>query len=683
MRLEAIRSMIRLSSILLITVLLVSVIFMNLAWSEGEREAMKVFHSHPDIKFLTERCECSNSGVPEINNSPFYTFYFKPDPCLNKKGPCEGMGVFTFYMDAKTGKIWSEETTGKKIIAMKESEMELRKSIGKEDLDKVLKDFLSYPDVKFLSDKCGCNHGSVSPRGYNPFYTFYWESKKDCPAEDSYCSQMRGQYFFYMDAKTGKIWCDEETEKEILVMRQADTERENRIKNEISLKEELDRAYAEIDERRFYNDNTYRQLIQKYTPLFIKALGAVTPDIRSHIAHILGQLSNEGYLGQYKVTEAIPQLVMLLKDQRYAVRYEAVWALGNIGERGDKNLVEVIVPLINDSDSLVRRGAIEALGKLGDSSLVPRFIALLEDTAVNQETVRALAHIGDERAVAPLINILNSKRYFYLLERDIIHTLGAIGSKQSIPALINLFNQRYARNEKFDESFQPRVPYMGADAARALADIGKDAVPYLIESLKSQDYLQRLYSVYTLGLIKDSACVESLNEVLTVEGNPTVKTYIEWAIAETKGEEFVSPLSKQLKIETKPSRKKYKLNDGINTFLHIKNAGPAPVVINNIPVQFVEVSYVVFGPDNQPTLYIGPMYDWDPFPKQDNLVTLKAGQDYKAKTFNLQKYYKFDKPGIYKIIGFYSNPFYACGIEFGVYALSGTVKSEPIEIEVE
>jgi hypothetical protein len=77
------------------------------------------------------------------------------------------------------------------------------------------------------------------------------------------------------------------------------------------------------------------------------------------------------------------------------------------------------------------------------------------------------------------------------------------------------------------------------------------------------------------------------------------------------------------------------------------------------------------------------MYDWDPFPVQDNLVTLKAGQDYKGKTFNLGEFYKFDKSGIYKIIGVYSNSFYCCGIEFGTYALTGTVQSEPIEVEIE
>jgi hypothetical protein len=298
--------------------------------------------------------------------------------------------------------------------------------------------------------------------------------------------------------------------------------------------------------------------------------------------------------------------------------------------------------------------------------------------------VKAFTHIGDERAVGPLIRLFNNKEYFYL-ERDIIYTLGAIGAiggKESILALMNLLNKRYTPDKKFGGSFEPLYPYMGADVAKALVNIGKDSEPYLIESLKSQDYLERLYAAYALSLLKNTSAVEHLNRALKTEENPTVKTYLEMAIAEIQGKEFISPLLQQLKIWTEPSKKKYSANETISVYLYLQNKGNIPFTINAVPLEYADLALEIFDPEGKPA--INPIIEFcrTTFPTKDSLITLAPGKVHKFGPYHLQDFYRFDRKGKYRIIGVYANSSYACGIEFGVYALTGKVESEQAIIEI-
>ena len=67
---------------------------------------------------------------------------------------------------------------------------------------------------------------------------------------------------------------------------------------------------------------------------------------------------------------AIPALSELLKDQDWYVRWRAVWTLREMGPRA-KSAASALLPLLTDSNAMVREAAAEALGKIG-SVTAPR-----------------------------------------------------------------------------------------------------------------------------------------------------------------------------------------------------------------------------------------------------------------------------------------------------------------------
>jgi HEAT repeat protein len=611
---------------------------------------------------------------------PFYVFYFEATKCVNSSAHhCVQTPIDTqlFYIDAYTGEVVSQKEAQRRI-------RKIRIDTAKEHFIQVDQLIWDLPETKFLRNKYKGEEYNFhiceieSPTSENPFYAIsYRITKEDIDAPDKVTNILSTT--FYVDAHTGEVDFDQELRKKLL----AEMESEKALlENEKSLQAEIKKAQVAIQENIWkHNKEEHISLIKGYIPLFLKALNAFMPDIRSEGARILGNLARDGIF-PYKAKEAVPRLVELLKDKDYGVRYSAVEALANLGEKGDEGLVKAILPLISDKDSLVRRTAIESLGKLGDKLLVPVFIPLLEDSAVNQAIVPALGNFGDVSSVEPLIKLFYNKDFFYL-ERAIISALGKIGGNQAIGFLVGLFDKTYTKDNKFRGSFEPLYPYMGVDAAKALANIGESSKPYLIESLKSKDYLARLYAVYALSLLQDATTIEILNQALSTEKDPTIKTYLEIAIAQIQDKEFISPLLAQVKIWVEPSKKKYRLNEAIKVYLYLQNKGAAPFIINTVPLEYADLSLEIFGPEGNPV--ICPIeFCRTTFPTKDSLITLSPQQVRKFGSYRLQDYYyQFERKGKYEIKGNYSNSLYGCGIEFGVYALTGTVESEKTIIEIE
>jgi HEAT repeat protein len=77
--------------------------------------------------------------------------------------------------------------------------------------------------------------------------------------------------------------------------------------------------------------------------------------------------------------------------------------------------VEPLIACLVDQDSFVRSGAIRALAKLGDVRAVEPLITRLNDErnlSVLEETIKALGHLGDRRAVDPLITALKERSWW-------------------------------------------------------------------------------------------------------------------------------------------------------------------------------------------------------------------------------------------------------------------------------
>lgn len=670
----------------------------------SQGKSLEIFYKQNNIKAIDQKFRgpgyTLGTGPEDFPQEvfPYYIFYINVAKTAGSSGSVPRMGeiVLThfFYIDAYTGKVLTDaEAQMQGLITESSGEMRYHKiSLPKVtgvkgrfiSAEKAFKYIEDLPEIKFIEKKYYPGWSvseEVSPTKEFPFYKIKYCVKDETKrAPGAFVNNLFSQDF-YVQAYTGDVYFDENVRKNILPMMK---EEKIELAKEAELKKadqifekQMQEAYAEI-EKYSYDPHSikYKDALTKYLPFFLKGLQVHTADIRSAAIRILSNLARRDVMfGQYKAREAIPQLRKLLKDTDYGVRYNAADALGYIVEPGEEEVMVLLRALINDSNSLVRRTSIEALGRLKDAVSIPSFIELLDDVVVNQAIVNALAEIKDERAVVPLIEKFDKKDSFYL-QQSIIYALGEIGSVKSAQFLINLFDKQYITGEVNGIHFEVKVPrQMGKDAADALAKIDKEAVSYLFESLKSQDYFTRVYSVYALGLIKDPFTLDPLNKSLLTEENPAIKSYIEESISKIKGEPYISPLIKQLRVSVKPAKLKFWPGEKIKMSLLVKNTGPLPVIINTVAEEPFSVEAI------SGKLIRIRYEDKTAIPQitKDKLVTLKSGQIYKSSVVTIYRSYVFG-PGRYKIIGGYWN--YDSAIEFGVYALTGKIDSEPVIIEV-
>jgi HEAT repeat protein len=89
-------------------------------------------------------------------------------------------------------------------------------------------------------------------------------------------------------------------------------------------------------------------------------------------------------ISMYRNTDCIPALIHGLRDEEKVVRAQALQALVAIGKPALKDLIN----LLNDPDWKVRYRAAEALGMIGDEKAVNPLIRILSD---NKDHVRYIA----------------------------------------------------------------------------------------------------------------------------------------------------------------------------------------------------------------------------------------------------------------------------------------------------
>lgn len=104
---------------------------------------------------------------------------------------------------------------------------------------------------------------------------------------------------------------------------------------------------------------------------------------------------------------ALAPILAGLKDQRMAVRWSAVEALGRLGNR---EAVPPLLALLHKEEAYRwnRRLVVNALGELRDPRAVPALLDLLkdEDEFLRKVTLFALKKIGDPKAFLPLVAML-------------------------------------------------------------------------------------------------------------------------------------------------------------------------------------------------------------------------------------------------------------------------------------
>lgn len=104
--------------------------------------------------------------------------------------------------------------------------------------------------------------------------------------------------------------------------------------------------------------------------------------------------------------DALEDLVILLKDEDWRVRYRAAESLGKIpSSRG----VDHLIRALTDGKDHVRYMAVKSLGSLGEKNAVPGIIQTLSDENeyVRRISAISLGNIGGEDAHSALVHALN------------------------------------------------------------------------------------------------------------------------------------------------------------------------------------------------------------------------------------------------------------------------------------
>jgi len=229
-------------------------------------------------------------------------------------------------------------------------------------------------------------------------------------------------------------------------------------------------------------------------------------------------------IDKLKKSEDVTGLINALENNSEDVRKAAAW---NLGEIGDGRAIKPLITVALDDDSAkVSNSAKAALEKIDDTRTL---IDLLSDdrfdvadyasyllsesesiTNLDAEELYSLmeAHndrviliapilgqIGDDRAVEPLIELLQDENWS--IRREAIIALGEVGNPQAIDPLIGALDDE-------EES----VSLHAANALLELVD--KKSVEPLIKLLESENSYTRQYAAQLLGYLGDSRALEPL-----------------------------------------------------------------------------------------------------------------------------------------------------------------------------
>lgn len=229
-------------------------------------------------------------------------------------------------------------------------------------------------------------------------------------------------------------------------------------------------------------------------PVSVRALAPLLQDkvkaVREEVSSALAAIGES----------AMPALLESLAHTDWLVRLHAVEALGKTRSR------EVVQPLLttlfNDADSAVREDAVRALGHIGDPQAVEFLFTAMNEPALRTLAVEALGHIGDRRAVPLLMEIVRGTRppatsrtvtgcgdawsEETITQAAAVRALGLIGDDSVLPTLTGALESTVTR----------------AEAAEALARFGSKAIPWLLPVLTtSQDDNLRYHVKETLALV--------------------------------------------------------------------------------------------------------------------------------------------------------------------------------------
>ena len=261
-------------------------------------------------------------------------------------------------------------------------------------------------------------------------------------------------------------------------------------------------ALKNQDKRIFTNaTNVLAEIGEDAVPGLIQALQDRVENVRVYAAWALA-LTEFETSAEY----AVPRLILALGDRNTKVRIFSASALGKIGTpKAIKTLEEFTPSLIHalkNKDSIIREYAAFIFGeiKIETELVVPALIKALRDKDENVRhiVIWSLVKIGKE-AIPNLKEALKNR--YIAIRTNAATVLGKIGTKDTIPALIQAVYSKHSKNSA-----------VRASVEAALVEIGKDAVPGLIQALHNSDPNARPSVARALGKIYTPEALKAIKE---------------------------------------------------------------------------------------------------------------------------------------------------------------------------
>ena len=265
----------------------------------------------------------------------------------------------------------------------------------------------------------------------------------------------------------------------------------------------IDDAYeSDIDNLEGYEvrDAAYKALDQiidvldiEAMPKLLVALRNKNEGVRAYAAHALGKIGDAA---------AVPHLITAIRqDKGYRVSIAAANALLQIK---DVAAIPHFIVALQDENENIRRLAVESLGQIGDTSATPHLIRTLQDKArdVRSATIVALGQIGDTAAIPHLLIDLQSYH-----KEPFSRLAGWSSANALVQILVNTADIPYLLT-----ILQNQEKEMREAAARSLGQIGDaSATPHLITTLhRDNDCWVRQAATKALGQIGDTSAVSCL-----------------------------------------------------------------------------------------------------------------------------------------------------------------------------
>ena len=255
--------------------------------------------------------------------------------------------------------------------------------------------------------------------------------------------------------------------------------------------------------------------------------GMESTGIRGNLEDIKLRVLSSANVQKMKDDRNVRGLVMALKHKDPAVAYEAVEALGEIGDPAAVG--PLIDALYGDKYSGIRWKAAEALTRIGKEA-VPYLVGALEnpDEDVRWKAAIALGEIGDERAIDPLIRLLGDEDRF--VRSRAAYALGIMG-EPVIGPLADALNDENADLRWGAVMALGRIQADSATGAliRATTDVnegvrqeamtaltasGKAGVAVLLDALKWAKKEEKINIIKVLAEIGSNEAIEPLMQLL-------------------------------------------------------------------------------------------------------------------------------------------------------------------------